>query len=82
MADGGKTLSRLRWRCRRGMRELDALMSGYLDNAYETASAADQARFRALLEWPDPDLFRFLLGKDTVDDSGLLRLRQEITGAR
>ncbi len=74
-------LARLRWRCRRGMRELDALMTGYLEKHYPAASAADQKRFRELLEWPDPDLFRFLPGKDTVQDDELMRMRGDITGA-
>ena len=73
--------SRLRWRCRRGMRELDALMSGYLDRHYDTASDDDRALFHSLLEWPDPELFRFLLGSAAVDDPALERLRRVITGA-
>ena len=81
MSDDGAQRSRLRWRCRRGMRELDALMSGYLDNHYDAASDADRALFHSLLEWPDPELFRFLLGSATVDDPALERLRRVITGA-
>ena len=44
------------------MRELDALMTGFLDNHYEAASDEDRALFHSLLDWPDPELFRFLLG--------------------
>ena len=73
--------SRLRWRCRRGMRELDALMTGFLDNHYEAASDEDRALFHSLLDWPDPELFRFLLGSAAVDDPALVRIRRVITGA-
>ena len=31
------TLSRLRWRCRRGMRELDSLLSGWLESHWADA---------------------------------------------
>lgn len=81
MQGSDETVARLRWRCRRGMRELDALMTGYLEKVYETAPAADQALFRQLLDWPDPDLFRFLLGADSAGNDELRRLRREITGA-
>ena len=32
-------MSRLRWLCRRGMKELDVVMSAYLDNHYAGATA-------------------------------------------
>ena len=46
--------SRLRWQCRRGMKELDQLLTSYLDNGYESAPEADKAAFRALLKLSDP----------------------------
>ena len=49
---------RLRWRCRRGMRELDQLLTGYLDSRYTIANETEKAAFRGLLELPDPELFR------------------------
>jgi antitoxin CptB len=33
----GGEIGKLRWRCRRGMRELDVLLSRYLDEEYRTA---------------------------------------------
>jgi len=57
MVDG-----RLRWQCKRGMRELDELLARYLDSAYERAAETEKLAFRALLEIPDPDLIGYLLG--------------------
>ena len=54
-------LSRLRWQCRRGMKELDQLLTSYLDDGYEAAGEADKAAFRALLELSDPELVGYLL---------------------
>jgi len=54
---------RLRWRCRRGMRELDQLLGWYLDHRYATADAAAQAAFADLLEQPDPELWHWLRGE-------------------
>ena len=53
--------SRLRWQCRRGMKELDQLLTSYLDDGYEAAPEADKAAFRALLELSDPELVGYLL---------------------
>ena len=57
--------SRLRWMCRRGMKELDVVMTRYLDSHYAEADEADQKGFIALLEMPDPDLYTLLLGRNT-----------------
>ena len=57
------TLSKLRWRCRRGMRELDEAMLAYLNNHYVQASEAERNDFIALQEMQDPELFRLVSGK-------------------
>lgn len=55
---------RLRWRCRRGMRELDRLLGGYLERHYGGASPAEQRLFRELLELQDPVLYAYVLGQE------------------
>jgi antitoxin CptB len=55
--------ARLRWRCRRGMRELDQLLGWYLDARYATAAAANKAAFSTMLDQADPDLWAWLLGQ-------------------
>ena len=55
------SLSQLKWMCRRGMRELDELLSRYLEQRYDTADNDEKAAFQALLELPDPDLVGYLL---------------------
>jgi antitoxin CptB len=42
-------LRRLRWRCRRGMRELDELLMAYMETAFEASSPAQQQAFEDLL---------------------------------
>ena len=56
---------RLRWQCRRGMRELDELLLTYLEQRYEQAPETDKQAFQALLDLPDPDLVGYLLNKQT-----------------
>jgi antitoxin CptB len=58
-------MSRLRWRCRRGMRELDVMLTRYLDRVWPTASPAERAAFTQLVEMQDPDLFGYLVGRAT-----------------
>ncbi len=57
-------IAKLRWRCRRGMRELDEAMRAYLDNHYSDATQEDKERFLALLDMQDPELYRLINGKD------------------
>jgi len=67
-------IGRLRWRCRRGMRELDLLVGGWLENYYASASSELQAGFRQLLESPDPELYAWLTGRYRPQDPVLARL--------
>ncbi len=53
--------SRIKWQCRRGMRELDELLLGYLEHCFDTAGNTEKAAFRSLLALPDPDLVGYLL---------------------
>ena len=58
----GHGTGRLRWRCRRGMKELDLLLTGYLDVRWPEAPGPERAAFEAFLELPDPDIAGLLLG--------------------
>ena len=73
-------LSRLRWLCRRGMKELDVVVTTYLDDHYEKASRDEQRQFRELLEMADPDLFGLLLGRDTAVDTEMQQLVEFLRG--
>ena len=57
--------TQLLWQCRRGMRELDLLLTRYLEQDYDRADAAEKAAFRRLLTLPDPELVGYLLQKQT-----------------
>ena len=72
-------LNRLRWRCRRGMRELDVLLERYLRERWPTAPEPSRAAFRALLELPDPDLAALCLRQSVTDVTGFAELIAEIT---
>ena len=62
---------RMLWRCRRGMKELDLLLIGWLETRFECASDAQRGQFEALLELPDPQLARYLLGGERPEGAEL-----------
>lgn len=70
--------SRLRWLCRRGMKELDLVMTRYLDSHYAEADEADKKGFIALLEMPDPDLYSLLLGRQTSSSQNVEKVARSI----
>ena len=73
--------ARLAWRCRRGMKELDLLLAGWLESRFERASAELRRQFEALLELPDPLLALYLLGAERPEQADLAALVECIRGA-
>ena len=59
---------RLKWRCRRGMKELDLMLLRYLREQHADASSDERAAFEEFLELPDPDLARYLIAGDPPDE--------------
>ena len=69
---------RLRWRCRRGMRELDQLMLRYLDGRWPAADDAERSVFLRLLDCEDDKLWQWCMGLSRPDDAELHALVQRI----
>lgn len=61
MSESTAAYRRVRWRCRRGMLELDWLLQGFLDAGYADLSSAEQIAFRQLLRLPDQELLEYLM---------------------
>lgn len=70
--------SELKWRCRRGMLELDILLNSYLDKNYNTLSQQQGDIFSEVLDYPDQVLFDLLLGNMQSSDARVNRLVSEI----
>lgn len=60
--------SRLRWQCRRGLKELDVLLEKYMHQHFSQAPAAEQQAFAELLCLPDPLLLSYIMGRDQPDN--------------
>jgi antitoxin CptB len=73
-------VGRLRWRCRRGMKELDILLARYMDERFCSAPAEEQEAFRGLLEFQDPLIYAYCLGQERPPEH-LAVLIERITAA-
>ena len=72
-------LSRLRWHCRRGMRELDVLLTRYFEQTYPAANTQQQLAFEALLDLQDPVILAYLVGAQTPDRQDIRDVIQQLT---
>jgi antitoxin CptB len=68
----------LKWRCRRGMLELDILLNDYLDRHYATMSQEQGALFSEVLDYPDQVLLDLLLGNMQSSDARVNSMITEI----
>lgn len=73
-----KELERARWRCRRGLLELDILLYRFMDKHYARLSQAELLQFETLLNLPDNDLWDMITSKKEADRNlrPVLRLLQ------
>ena len=64
-------IKRLRWRCRRGMRELDQLMLRYLDCRWPIADDDKRKLFLQLLDCEDDKLWRWFMGLERPEEESI-----------
>ncbi len=73
---------RLRWRCRRGMKELDLLLEAWLDRGWPVADAARRLAFERLLDESDPQLAAWIIGGLRPTDVVLAGLIDDVVRVR
>lgn len=66
--------SRLLWRCRRGIREMDLLLERFLLNHYPLLSDEEKNIFDSLLDETDPDLMNWIMGRTKPENQAYLPL--------
>lgn len=67
-------LARTRWRCRRGLLELDLLLLRFVERGYAGLDPAQRAAFERLLTLADAELQALLQGENKPTDPELARL--------
>ena len=72
------SVSELRWRCRRGMLELDIMLNAYLDARGGKMSGEEIRVFEKLLEYPDQVLQGLLVGLSESADADIMEMVERI----
>ncbi|HYA39282.1 MAG TPA: succinate dehydrogenase assembly factor 2 [Candidatus Methylomirabilis sp.] len=75
---GARHVDRLRWRCRRGVLELDLVLLAFLERRYPDLSSGEKMAFDKLLEIPDELLLAYVRGNQTPPENELKRIVTEI----
>ena len=78
VADDETELRKLRWRCRRGMRELDQLLERWLDREWRQSPTRQREVFLRLLDSEDDRLWRWFLGHEAPADVEIAALVDRI----
>lgn len=74
--------NRLVWASRRGMLELDLILSPFVENVYDSLTENDQLRFEVLLECEDQTLFMWFMQREQPADPNMQRILQIIRESR
>ena len=59
-------LQRIRWRCRRGLLELDIVLGRFIEQCYAGLDEVQHISFDTLLDMPDNDLWDMISGRESV----------------
>lgn len=70
--------SRLYWRCRRGMLELDLLLGRFIQGHIHSLSTSEVDTFESLLAYSDTQLFEYLMGRCTPVDIKMAHVIEKI----
>ena len=80
MVHDPKLLARLRWKCRRGMLELDFFLERFIKNKLEHLDDKEINIFDEMLDCSDPELLAWFMGHQTPEDKEVLAVVKLITG--
>ena len=81
MLDGQGRVKKLRWKSRRGMKELDVLFEAFFDQQAELLLAGGWPELEEFLAQEDDVLFDWVSGRNLPADPDLLRLIKTLTNA-
>jgi antitoxin CptB len=73
-----KEIERVRWRCRRGLLELDIVLGRFVERHYAELDVAQKAAFDALLDMPDTLLWDMVAGRREAEQGDQQALLEKI----
>ncbi len=81
MLAGEDRVKKLRWKARRGMKELDVLLEAFFDRQAESLTAGGWPQLEDLLAQEDDVLFDWISGRNLPPDPDMLTLIDTLTHA-
>ena len=72
---------KLRWRCRRGVRELDVLLTDFLERRYDMLDEQQRCLFEEILEVQDPVLMDWIFEREQPEQTEYRSLLDLIRGS-
>ena len=73
-------LSKIRWRCRRGSKELDHLFLSYFEGHYQDANESERASFEEMLSLQDNVLIEMFADPQYIEDKKWQQIIIQIIG--
>jgi antitoxin CptB len=70
------------WRSRRGTKELDLMLSRWLERCYAHATDDEKAQFARFLDLPDPEMVAYLLQHEKPTDPAFATLVSQLAATR
>jgi antitoxin CptB len=75
-----KQLERVRWRCRRGLLELDLVLQRFVDEYYAKLGDAERRQFETLLDLSDNELWDMIARRKKQENNVLQRVLSLLQG--
>lgn len=66
--------SRLLWRCRRGIREMDIVFTDFIEHCYDSLNETEKQSLEQLLDEPDLDILNWVMGKSEPESDSFKHL--------
>lgn len=79
MLSGQERVKKLRWRSRRGMKELDVLFEAFFEQQAESLAAGEWPELEEVLAREDDVLFDWISGRNLPSNPAVLNLIDTLT---
>ncbi len=73
--------NKIRWNCRRGMKELEVVLLPFLEYCYDEFSLEKQRLFVRMLGYDDASLYSYFMGYEETSDPEVTAMIQEVQRA-
>lgn len=71
-------VARIRWRCRRGLLELDLILNKTMDERYQHFDSKERDAFHRLLDLADVDILKYVHDPESCPQKDLRHVLKEI----